>query len=174
MKNKKESIALKILNEFPKRQLRYKGIPVNIFGLPFFDNGYKKKAIWNEFRRLKDKGYIEKDSEFVRITKAGQEYVKRRQESLTTFGSILPKSSPKNLIVMFDIPENKKAEREWFRFHLKKFGYLMIQRSVWVGPSPLPEGFLSYLKEIKLKKCVKTFKLARAYDFKKHFQDDEK
>ncbi len=64
---------------------------------------------------------------------------------------------------MYDIPEDKKAEREWFRFHLKKFGYEMIQRSVWVGPSPLPKDFLDYLGEIKLKSHVKTFKLAKSY-----------
>lgn len=65
---------------------------------------------------------------------------------------------------MFDIPEPKKAEREWFRFHLKKFNYEMIQRSVWVGPSPLPKEFLDYLKEIKLTEYVKTFKLDKPYN----------
>ena len=39
----------------------------------------------------------------------------------------------------------------------------MIQRSVWVGPSPLPIEFSSYLKEIKLGDNLKTFKLARGY-----------
>lgn len=62
---------------------------------------------------------------------------------------------------MFDIPEEKKAEREWFRFHLKRFGFEMIQRSVWVGPAPLPKEFLVYLEEIDLKSCIKTFKLAK-------------
>lgn len=39
----------------------------------------------------------------------------------------------------------------------------MIQRSVWVGPSPLPEEFLNYLKRIGLEKEFKTFKLAKSY-----------
>ena len=42
----------------------------------------------------------------------------------------------------------------------------MIQRSVWVGPSPLPEEFLNYLKQIKLIDCIKTFKLAYNYKLK--------
>ena len=39
----------------------------------------------------------------------------------------------------------------------------MIQRSVWVGPSPLPEEFLAYLKRIGLQKKFKTFKLVKSY-----------
>ena len=52
---------------------------------------------------------------------------------------------------MFDISESKRAEREWLRWHLKKFNYLMIQKSVWVGPSPIPKEFLDYIKSIGLK-----------------------
>ena len=67
---------------------------------------------------------------------------------------------------MFDVPEPKKAEREWLRWHLKKFNYIMIQKSVWVGPSPLPKEFLDYIKEIDLKENLKTFKLTRGYNLK--------
>ncbi len=80
-----------------------------------------------------------------------------------SFFSSAPKTSLKNLIVIYDIPEEKKKERDWFRRHLKRFGFSMIQRSVWVGPSPLPKDFLEYIKEIKLKKTFKTFKLAKPY-----------
>ena len=67
---------------------------------------------------------------------------------------------------MFDILETRKAEREWFRWHLKKFNYVMIQKSVWVGPSPLPKEFMDYIEKIKLKSAIKTFKLAKAYNLK--------
>lgn len=43
----------------------------------------------------------------------------------------------------------------------------MIQRSVWVGPSPLPKEFLDYVKEIKLEDKFKTFKLSKGYNTKK-------
>jgi len=162
-KLKKESVAGHILEEFLKPRFKYKGMSVNMFGLPSFRAKYSKNTFSNEFSRLKRENFIEKDGEYLRITKKGQEYVKRRQNGLSMFLFSFPKDSPKNLLVMYDIPESKKAKREWFRFHLKKFSYEMIQRSVWVGPSPLPEDFLNYLKEIKLKNCIKTFKLARAY-----------
>lgn len=164
--NKKISFAKEILREFLKPRFRYKGIPVNFLGLPAFYNNHSKVAFSKVLSRFKQKGLIEKDGEFLCMTQKGREYIKRRQDSLNTFSYKFPKSSPKNLIVMFDIPEVRKAEREWFRFHLKKFGYVMIQKSVWVGPSPLPADFLEYLKEIKLKNCIKTFKLAKPYQQK--------
>ena len=80
-----------------------------------------------------------------------------------SFSSNFLEESPKNLIVMYDIPDAQKKERDWFRRHLKKFGYIMIQRSVWVGPSPLPKDFLEYVKSIKLLGKLKSFKLAQSY-----------
>lgn len=73
------------------------------------------------------------------------------------------KDAPKNLMVMYDIPHNLKKERDWFRRQLINFSYIMIQKSVWVGPSPLPQEFLDYLTEIKINDNFKTFKLAKSY-----------
>lgn len=84
-----------------------------------------------------------------------------------TFSSPFKKDSPKNLMVMYDIPYNRKRERDWFRRQLVKFGYVLVQKSVWVGPSPLPKKFLDYLKEIKIENNFRTFKLTKSYNGKK-------
>jgi DNA-binding transcriptional regulator PaaX len=118
----------------------YKGIQVNFLGIP---TSKEKKRI-----RIKEKN-------------------RKRNFYYIAFSSPFLKNSPKNLIVMYDIPYLQKKERDWFRRHLIKFGYIMIQKSVWVGPSPLPKDFLYYLKEIKIGDNFKTFKLARSYNEKK-------
>lgn len=109
---------------------------VNAFGLPIFSQGRKSRA-----------------------------KIENRKKSFyyTTFVSPFSENSPKNLIIMYDIPHLQKKERDWFRRQLIKFGYIMIQKSVWVGPSPLPKDFLDYLKEIKIGDDFKTFKLAKPY-----------
>ncbi|OGJ15363.1 CRISPR-associated endonuclease Cas2 [Candidatus Nomurabacteria bacterium RIFOXYD1_FULL_39_12] len=114
----------------------YKGMQVNAFGLPVFKNGRKSRA-----------------------------KTKNRKKSFyyTTFSSPFEKNSSKNLIVMYDVPHVQKKERDWFRRHLIKFEYIMIQKSVWVGPSPLPKEFLNYLEEIKIGDKFRTFKLAKSY-----------
>lgn len=115
-----------------KKYRKYKGITVNSFGIPVFD---EPKKIVKQNKRIFH----------------------------NTFLSSFDEKSPKNLIVMYDIPHEKKKERDWFRRHLKKFGYVMIQKSVWVGPSPLPKDFLEYVGSIGLRKKLKTLKLAKSY-----------
>jgi DNA-binding transcriptional regulator PaaX len=114
----------------------YKGMRVNAFGLP-----------------------VSKNDHLNRIKKNNR----KRNFYHTAFSSSFNENSPKNLILMYDVAEEKKKERDWFRRQLKNFGYLMIQRSVWVGPSPLPKEFVDYVKEIGLQDHLKTFKLAKAY-----------
>lgn len=116
-----------------KKIIRYKGIKIGAFGLPTTGEEQKK-------------------------TKRRDPRIYRKM-----FTSPFNKNSPKNLIIMYDIPDRRKSEREWFRRQLQYFGYVMIQRSVWVGPSPLPRSFVSYLKSVKLRDKLKTFKLARPY-----------
>jgi len=120
-----------------RKKLYYKGMRVNMFGLPV--SGFSKG---------------ESDME-------GSSRVKRFYNR--SFDSPFRENSSKDLIVMYDVTEDKKRERDWFRRQLIKFNYIMIQRSVWVGPSPLPKYFLSYVKLIGLKNRVKTFKLAKSY-----------
>jgi len=156
------SIIKEILEELWNTELNHKGMRINIFGIPHFKQ-YSKRSIRTTIDRLKTKGIIEKELSGIVLSKYGKEYVKRKIDSLKHFKKTENISKDKNLLVMFDVPVEKKAEREWFRWHLKKFGYVMIQHSVWVGPSPLPKEFMEYIKTIKLDKCIKTFKLAKAY-----------
>jgi len=117
-----------------RRRLRYKGIEVNAFGLPVLHSNDVKKQ---------------------------DRIIKRKY--LQSFTSEFKKNDPKNLLLIYDIPESMKKERDWFRRQLVGFGFVIIQKSVWVGPSPLPKEFLEYLKIIKIEDNFKTFKLEKPY-----------
>ena len=160
------SIEDKILKLLLEPTHRYKGMPVSMFGIPAIFP-YKKQSINNSLHQLNKRGYISKEDNYLFLLPKGRKYVENKKVRFTTFDSPYKEKSPKNLLVMFDIPEIKKAEREWFRFHLRQFGYKMIQKSVWVGPSPLPKEFIEYLIKIKIKDGLKIFKLAKGYDFNK-------
>lgn len=144
----------------------YKGMRVNLFGIPKFKN-YSQNSLSGTLSNLRKVGLVEDIDDGLQVTPKGKEYIRRKIDSLKQFNYKFDKDAPKNLMIMFDIPETKKAEREWLRWHLKKFNYSMIQKSVWVGPSPLPKEFLDYIQFIKIKDGFKTFKLAKGYDFKK-------
>ena len=145
--------------------INYGGLPVNLLGIPRFDK-YKKGSLVSTVSRLNKKGLINKKSKGWELSREGKKFVEDKIENLKDFSLKFAKNSPKNLIVMFDIPESRKKEREWFRWHLKQGQYLMIQKSVWVGPSPLPKKFIEYLKKIKLENNIKTFRLAKPFNNK--------
>ncbi|MDP2789171.1 MAG: CRISPR-associated endonuclease Cas2 [bacterium] len=158
-------LVYEILKELGSKSLNYKGVRVNLLGLPKFKN-YSPNTFSGSLVYMRKKGLLEYDDEKINITSKGRKYIKRKLDSLKQFNYKFGKDAPRNLIVMFDIPETKKAEREWLRWHLKKFNYKMIQKSVWVGPSPLPKEFLDYIKHIDIKDGLKIFKLAKNYSFK--------
>jgi phenylacetic acid degradation operon negative regulatory protein len=160
------SIKNEILEILITPKYYYKGVPVNAFFLPAFGN-YKKESVRNNFYDLQKDGYIEKLKGHFVVNKNGKEYLnKNKKKHLQNFEPI-ENNSPKNLLLLYDIPEDKKQERDWFRRNLIKFGFVMIQRSVWVGPSPLPKEFLDYVKSIGLKDSIKTFKLEKGYEIRK-------
>lgn len=157
--------VLKYLSK-KKTMLRYKGMRVNLFGLPDFQY-YKYQTLANRLSILRREDFIKMmpSGEYV-ITIKGRAFLEKQKNILKQFETDKDENAPKDLLIVYDIEENKKKERDWFRRHLKKFHFKMIQRSVWVGPSPLPEDFLSYLKEIKLGDNFKKFKLSKGYDKK--------
>ncbi|TSD03422.1 MAG: hypothetical protein Athens071416_103 [Parcubacteria group bacterium Athens0714_16] len=111
-----------------RKKFKYKGLTVNLIGIPVSNNCEKKRK-----------------------------YIKR--EYLNSFTSDLKENSPKNLLLVYDIPDTLKRERDWFRRQLINLGFILIQRSVWAGPSPLPKYFINYLQEIGLKDKFRIFKL---------------
>jgi DNA-binding transcriptional regulator PaaX len=151
-----------ILDELWNTELNYKGIRVNLFGIPRFKN-YSERSLQMTVNRLRKNGIIEKELAGIVLSKYGRKYVERKFDSLKQFNKPEGISDTRTLLLMFDIPTSRKGEREWLRWHLKKFNYIMVQKSTWVGPYPMPKEFNIYLKEIKLDKCIKTFKLAKSY-----------
>lgn len=120
-----------------KKYLKYKGVEVNAFGIPTF--------------------LLKKD----RIIKSGTPG--RKYYQYKYFGGNFKNTAPRDMLIVYDFPLEKKKERDWFRRHLKQFDYIMIKNSVWVGPSPLPKEFLNYVKSIGLSKQLITLKLAKPY-----------
>lgn len=157
------SLVMNIFDALWNATIYYKGgWGVNLFGVPRLRKR-NYASLRSSIYRLRKNGYIEKVNDGWRLTKVGRKYYKNKSLSFKKFVSNFNEESPKNLLLMFDVPYEKKGHRDWLRGQLKKFGYAMVQKSVWVGPSPLPKEFIDYIKEIGIKDCIKTFKLARNY-----------
>lgn len=97
------------------------------------------------------------------ITEKGKTYAQlffkkeQREKSYENFKN--KNRNKRDTIVMFDIPEHQKKNRNILRYHLVMLGYERLQKSVWIGGSPLPAEFIEYLKISNLFPSVHIFRI---------------
>ncbi|HUX36175.1 MAG TPA: hypothetical protein VMV71_04055 [Candidatus Paceibacterota bacterium] len=113
--------------------------------------------------RLKRKGYVENKKGMWQITKAGRARIAKKIYSFfPTHSKRITRQQSKNIIISFDIPEAHKKKRNWLRIELLRLGFDMLQRSVWLGPAPLPEEFIDSLRKLQVLQYIKFFNAKEA------------
>ena len=151
------SIEDKILEFLLKPKYRYNGMNVSALGIPIF-LPYRRQSVVNALLKLSKRDFIRRDGDScIMLRPNGLKYIESRSAQLKLFDRKSFKYNKKKLLVLFDIPEDRKTLREWFRKQLIGFGYDMVQKSVWLGPGPLPQEFIEYIKEIGLKDYIRIF-----------------
>jgi DNA-binding transcriptional regulator PaaX len=133
------------------------------------DEGLLKKErhkFYSLLSQLKKQGFVEKQRTknkiYWKITALGE----KRLEKLKNF-RFLPKINYKKEkdnginIIVYDIPEKKRALRDWIRTALIVLEFDMIQKSVWIGKNQLPEEFLKSLAELGLIDYVHVFRVTK-------------
>lgn len=113
----------------------------------------EKYAITRSIKGLKDAGLIEQipsaQNEYARLTKEGKKKVHSLQlDSDTT----LVNTSWDGFwrIILLDLPENRKSERESLRYLLKKAGFVCLKNSAWISPFPFEHLFTNIKKDLNL------------------------
>lgn len=107
---------------------------------------------------LKKRGYITTklvgNANGVMLTKKGREKVLR-----VKWLAAKNKKRPdrKWIMLIFDIPEQKKTTREVLRSILLRLGYEKLQQSVWVCPYDVYAKTEEVVQYYELERCVKLF-----------------
>lgn len=72
-------------------------------------------------------------------------------------------ASPYNrsTIIVFDIPESERRKRAWLRDVLGNLGFKMLQKSVWVGKTKVPQDFIDDLVKLRLIQYVEIFEISK-------------
>lgn len=96
--------------------------------------------------RLKKKGLLEittkNNKKFLRLTNKGQIQALLKMAKIPKVG----KWDGKWRLVMFDIPEQSKTQRNLLREILKKQGFQKFQASVFIGSQPINRAAIKYLQ----------------------------
>ena len=113
----------------------------------------ERYAIARSLKGLQESGLIEThhsgQQSYSRLTPDG----KRKAHSLKLENeSVLfdPTWDGKWRIVMLDLPEDRKSERDGLRYLLKKAGFVMLKNSVWISPHPFEHLFMNIKKDLNL------------------------
>lgn len=109
-------------------------------------------ALSRSLKALTDQGlveYIESgQGSFARLTKEGK---KKASSQKIDDGAVLnPSWDGKWRIVLLDLPESRKQEREALRYLLKKAGFVCLKNSAWISPYPFEHLFANIKKDFGL------------------------
>ena len=87
------------------------------------------------------------------LTKRGA--AKLQTESMIT----MPQPDGISRLVIFDIPERERRKRDVVRAELTACDFRQLQKSVWIGETPLPEDFISLIDDLGLKGKLHIFSI---------------
>src|SRR3989344_5982320 len=115
--------------------------------------GRPEYAISRAFKNLEGSGYIEviqsDNKDYAPLTKEGKQ---KNYSLILNNEKVLLPTSWDGLwrLVILDLPETRKNEREALRYLLKKAGFVCIKNSVWVTPYAYEHLFMNIKKDLNL------------------------
>lgn len=138
---------LKILSEKPAISLPELTNRVN----PEECSKNDKYAITRSLKGLREAGLVEQVSspqnEYARITKEGKKKMHSLElENETTLANTSWDGFWR--IILLDLPESRKSERESLRYLLKKAGFMCLKNSAWISPFPYEHLFANIKKDL--------------------------
>jgi len=110
-------------------------------------------ALTRSAKNLVEAGFAELISsdreEYLRITKKGKN--KLNSMLLLAEDALVPTAwDGLWRIIILDIPEERKSEREALRYLLKKANFVCIKNTVWISPLPYENLFINIKKDLNL------------------------
>lgn len=110
-------------------------------------------AITRSLKGLREAGLVESlssgQNDYARLTKDGR----KKMYSLKLDAENTLVSTTWDgfwRMIILDIPEERKNERESLRYLLKKAGFICLKNSVWVSPHPFEHLFINIKKDLGL------------------------
>lgn len=125
-------------------------------------------------RYLEGRGLVQKKEQnsqiFIRLTKEGK--VNALLLRLEKEFKKSPQWDGRWRVIIWDIPEDAREQRDRIRWFIKNLGFFQIQKSVFVTPYPLPPAAVAYLKESGLLQYIRFLRVDKMDDdqiLRKHF-----
>ena len=127
----------------------------------------QKQKYYNLTSRLQRDGLIQKPEvhgiKTVSITAKGRGLLSSLRKSANqrfSMADLAIEKSERPIIIIFDIPENKRQSRKFLRAALKTIGFRMLQKSVWIGEIKIPKEFVFCLRSMSIIDYIHIFEVS--------------
>lgn len=117
-----------------------------------YDRPLKKSALSQALKRLRERGFIEKEHNegkiIFKLSLAGKDFLElsKSEDEIEWDGSWR--------LVIFDIPENKRGVRDILRSRLKLWRFTRWQKSVWASKKNIAQKLRQFVKELGIEDWV--------------------
>lgn len=112
-----------------------------------------KYAFTRSIKGLREAGLIESiysgQNDYARLTKEGKKKLYSLELDNET-GLVNTTWDGLWRIILLDLPENRKSERESLRYLLKKANFVCLKNSAWISPYPYEHLFVNIKKDLGL------------------------
>lgn len=146
-------------------------IPVaeKIFGKSSYDNNYNRASRISELIKMGRVKVVTKDGRHIlELTKSGQKALGRAR---------LMKAKPckwdgKWRLVSFDVWEKSRGKRDLLRNELREFGFVQLQKSLWIYPHSCEDFIILLRTDMHFGKNIRYIvaeKIEGDISFRKHF-----
>lgn len=113
----------------------------------------ENRNISRVINRLEERGLINLGGDIVELTLEGQKILNRIEAE--DIKIVKPEKWDQIWhIVAYDIPEDFKKERDYFRQKLKEFGFVNLQESMWLFPYNCKEEIAIFTQSINISPFV--------------------
>lgn len=110
---------------------------------------YKKTSLMTTVHRMLAAGDVKK------IEKSGEVYLQITPQGLERLKREFPLAKWANFswdgkwrMVIFDVEEKQRQDRDMIRSKLKELGFGMLQRSVWISPFKIEEDLVAFFENL--------------------------
>jgi len=146
-KKMKNNYSKKILKKLGQKQ----ALPIKI--LKENEDPKTAYAMARSLKNLVSGGFVElhdsSHQSFVRLTKEGKKKIHSLElENDTMLVNTIWDGFWR--IILLDLPESRKSERESLRYLLKKAGFVRLKNSAWISPYPYEHLFMNIKKDLGL------------------------
>lgn len=148
------NLILLILEKTVDGSIRLEDFAYNSGSYAYYGWEYplKKSALSKALKRLRENGLIEliSDQELIfRITSKGKE-----KALLASFLQNDKEWDGKWRLVIFDVPEKRRAARDILRRKLKDWGFVHFQQSVWGTKKNCAKALRDFIKSVGIEDWV--------------------